>query len=232
MYTILLVENDRDCAREIGDFLKLHGLEHYLETDASAALALLSHKRYDAVILNGDAVAADIRRYLSKLREYCDAPLFFLSAGAAEEDAIRALDAGADDYIRKPLRPGELSARILAALRARERYLRDSDEERAVIEMRGIRLDPIRRRVWVRRREKSFTRREYELLLYFMEHPDQPFTREALYRAVWKDEAVGGLATVTVHIRKLRAKLEERPGEPELISTAWGVGYVFRSEGA
>ena len=230
MWNILLIEKGDESSRLLFPKLPLYDMMLQRESDASAALALLTERQYDLLLVDGDDTDVAFLPYLEQLRRMSDAPVLVITKKDDEADVIRILNAGADDCLKRPLRTGEALARMRAALRARERYSKTEMLPDGSIERRGIRIDTVNRRVYVRRREKRMTRREYDLLLFLMRHPDRVYTREELYRAVWNDDAVGGTATVTVHIRKLRDKIEERPSEPTIIGTEWGVGYLFLSE--
>ena len=230
MWSILLIEKGDESSRLLFPKLPLYDMLLQRESDSSAALALLTDRQYDLLLLDGDSTEEELLPYLEQLRHMCDAPILVITKKTDEADVIRILNAGADDCLVRPLRVGEAFARMRAALRARERYAGSELMADGSLERRGIRVDTVHRRVFVRHREKRLTRREYDLLLFLMRHPDRVYTREELYRAVWNDDAVGGTATVTVHIRKLRDKIEERPAEPTIIGTEWGVGYLFLSE--
>ena len=240
MWNILLIEKGDESSRLLLPKLPLYDMLLQRESDSSAALVLLAERQYDLLLLDGDGTEEELLPYLEQLRRMSEAPLLVITKKNDEADVIRILNAGADDCLQRPLRVGEALARMRAALRARERYSKTELLPDGSFERRGIRVDTVHRRVYVRRREKRLTRREYDLLLFMMRHPDRVYTREELYRAVWNDDAVGGTATVTVHIRKLRDKIEERPSEPtsiaemegfgKIIGTEWGVGYMFLSE--
>ncbi|MCR5251851.1 MAG: response regulator transcription factor [Lachnospiraceae bacterium] len=230
MPEVLLIEKEEELAGKITQYLELQGLKVLVEHDALAALVSFARGRYDLILMDADFEEPDPVRALEMLRAKTAAPILAYSGKREEADAIRILDAGADDHIRKPLRYGELSARVMAALRQKERYQSAEIPEGELFEYRDIRVDCAKRRVWVGKKEKHLTRKEYDLLLFMMRHPGRVFTREELYRAVWNDEAVGGVATVTVHVRKLRDKIEERPSEPVYVGTDWGTGYVFLEE--
>ena len=230
MPEVLLIEKDEELAGKIAEYLELQKLKLTVERDALAALVSFSRGRYELILVDADFTEPDPLKALEKLRSMTAVPILVFSDRREEADVIRILIAGADEHIRKPLRYGELSARVMAALRQLERYRNTEIPEGELLEYREIRVDCSKRRVWVKKKEKHLTRKEYELLLFLMQHPGRVFTREELYRAVWNDEAVGGVATVTVHIRKLRDKIEEKPSDPVFIGTEWGTGYVFLEE--
>ena len=135
---------------------------------------------------------------------------------------------GADDYITKAFSASELVARVKAHLARYERLIGSSVKENDVIEIRGIRIDKTARRVWVNDEEKQFTTKEYDLLTFLAEHPNHVFTKEELFREIWDMESIGDIATVTVHIKKIREKVEIDTAKPQYIETIWGVGYRFK----
>ena len=138
------------------------------------------------------------------------------------------LDIGGDDYITKPFSPSELVARVKAHLARYERLIGSSEAKNDIIEIRGIRIDKTARRVWVNDEEKQFTTKEFDLLTFLAENPNHVFTKEELFREIWDMESVGDIATVTVHIKKIREKIEMNTNKPQYIETIWGVGYRFK----
>ena len=143
-------------------------------------------------------------------------------------DKIRGLGLGADDYVTKPFSPSELVARVKAHLARYERLIGSSVPENDIVEIRGIRIDKTARRVWVNGEEKQFTTKEFDLLTFLAEHPNHVFTKEELFREIWDMESIGDIATVTVHIKKIREKIELNTTKPQYIETIWGVGYRFK----
>ena len=135
------------------------------------------------------------------------------------------LEIGADDYVVKPFSPSELTARVKAHIATRRRLLGKKREE--VLAARDLKIMPLSRRVFLKAREISLTKREYDVLLFLASHPDRVFSREQLFERVWGEDALGDTATVTVHVNRLREKIETDPSRPEYIETVWGVGYRF-----
>ncbi len=143
-------------------------------------------------------------------------------------DKIRGLGLGADDYMTKPFSPSELVARVKAHLARYERLIGSNVEENQIIEIRGLKIDTTARRVWVNGEEKSFTTKEFDLLTFLAGHPNHVYTKEELFREIWDMESIGDIATVTVHIKKIREKIEYDTSHPQYIETIWGVGYRFK----
>ena len=161
-------------------------------------------------------------------REKKNTPILMVSAKKDDIDKIRGLGLGADDYVTKPFSPSELVARVKAHLARYERLIGSNVPENDIVEIRGIRIDKTARRVWVNGEEKQFTTKEFDLLTFLAEHPNHVFTKEELFREIWDMESIGDIATVTVHIKKIREKIELNTAKPQYIETIWGVGYRFK----
>ena len=155
-------------------------------------------------------------------------PIIVISANSNLEEKIQLLGHGADDYITKPFSPSELVARVKAHLARYERLIGSSEAKNNVIEIRGIRIDKTARRVWINEEEKQFTTKEFDLLTFLAEHPNHVYTKDELFREIWDMESIGDIATVTVHIKKIREKIEMNTNKPQYIETIWGVGYRFK----
>jgi DNA-binding response OmpR family regulator len=151
-------------------------------------------------------------------------PVILLTAKGEESDRVIGLRLGADDYVVKPFSPAELVARVDAVLRRVD----TSPDHEAPIELEDLRIDPAARRVVVRGEEVGLTQREFDVLLFLARHPGQVFSRNQLMDAVWQYSFYSDTSTVTVHIRRLRAKIESDPAQPRHIQTVWGVGYRFQ----
>ena len=166
---------------------------------------------------------------LRRLLKEKEVPVILLTARDAVMDKVSGLDAGAVDYITKPFSPSELVARGKAHLTRYERLIGTGMRKNDVIEIRGLKIDKTSRRVWVNGEERQFTTKEFDLLTFLAEHPDRVFKKEELFREIWNMESVGDIATVTVHIKKIREKIEFDTGKPQYIETIWGVGYRFKA---
>ena len=155
-------------------------------------------------------------------------PILLVTAKKDDIDKIRGLGLGADDYITKPFSPGELLARVKAHLGRYDRLTGVQGARNEVIEIRGLKIDRTARRVWVNGEEVSLTGREYELLTFLAMNPNRVFSKQELFKNIWGMESMGDVATVTVHIKKIREKIELNISRPQYIETIWGVGYRFR----
>ena len=163
-----------------------------------------------------------------KLREEKNTPIIMVSAKKDDIDKIRGLGLGADDYMTKPFSPSELVARVKAHLSRYERLIGSAAEVNKVIEIRGLKIDTTARRVWVNGQEKAFTTKEFDLLTFLASHPNHVYTKDELFSEIWDMESIGDIATVTVHIKKIREKIEMDTSNPQYIETIWGVGYRFK----
>ena len=157
-----------------------------------------------------------------EVREKKDIPIIMVSAKKDDIDKIRGLGLGADDYMTKPFSPSELVARVKAHLARYERLVGSGKKENDIVEIRGIKIDKTARRVWVNGEEKQFTTKEFDLLTFLAENPNRVFTKEELFREIWDMESIGDIATVTVHIKKIREKIEFNTAKPQYIETIWG----------
>jgi DNA-binding response OmpR family regulator len=167
----------------------------------------------------------EICRYV---REEKNIPIIMVSAKKEDIDKIHGLGLGADDYMTKPFSPSELVARVKAHLARYERLVKMHGKENEIVEIRGMKIDKTARRVYVNGEEKILTTKEFDLLSFLASHPDRVFTKDELFREIWDMESFGDIATVTVHIKKIREKIEENAANPQYIETIWGKGYRFK----
>jgi len=184
---------------------------------------------YDLVILDLMLPGADGFDICRKIRAESNIPLIIVSARSEDVDVIRGLGLGADDYMKKPFSPAELVARVKAHLARVERLAGAAGGNRDVIRIRGLTIDRAARRTFLDGREIHLTAREFDLLAFLASHPDRVLSRSDIFERVWGMDSEGDLATVTVHIGKLRDKLEADPANPQYIETVWGAGYRFRA---
>ena len=163
-----------------------------------------------------------------QVREKKNTPIIMVSAKKDDIDKIRGLGLGADDYMTKPFSPSELVARVKAHLARYDRLIGSNVQANDIIEIRGIKIDKTARRVWVNGEETNFTTKEFDLLTFLAQNPNRVFKKEELFREIWDMESIGDIATVTVHIKKIREKIEYDTAKPQDIETIWGVGYRFK----
>jgi DNA-binding response OmpR family regulator len=228
MSRILIVEDEVDIADLERDYLELSVLEVEIENDGTAGLNRALSEEFDLFILDLMLPGIDGFDICREIREKKNTPILMVSAKKDDIDKIRGLGLGADDYVTKPFSPSELVARVKAHLARYERLIGSNTVENDVVEIRGIRIDKTARRVWVNGEEKQFTTKEFDLLTFLAENPNHVFTKEELFRRVWDMESIGDIATVTVHIKKIREKIEMNTAKPQYIETIWGVGYRFK----
>jgi DNA-binding response OmpR family regulator len=227
MHSILVVDDDPTVSEVVTGYLERAGFAVDRAADGPQALRLAAGRRPDLVVLDLMLPGMDGLEVCRRLRagEAPPVPVIMLTARGDEDDRILGLEVGADDYVTKPFSPRELVLRVESVLR---RGGAAAGERRAGPELAaaGIVLDPAARRAVKDGRELALTLREFDLLAHLMRHPGQAIGRERLMQEVWGWE-FGDLSTVTVHVRRLRGKIEDDPGQPKLIQTVWGVGYRF-----
>ena len=228
MSRILIVEDEVAIADLEKDYLELSGFEVEIENDGTKGLERALHEEFDLFILDLMLPGVDGFEICKKIREIKNTPILMVSAKKDDIDKIRGLGLGADDYVTKPFSPSELVARVKAHLARYERLIGSNMPQNDIIEIRGIKIDKTARRVWVNGEEKQFTTKEFYLLTFLAENPNHVFTKEDLFRKIWDMESIGDIATVTVHIKKIREKIEMNTNKPQYIETIWGVGYRFK----
>ena len=182
----------------------------------------------DVVLLDLGLPDMDGKKILKSVREWSSMPIIVVSARTHERDKVEALDLGADDYMTKPFSPSEMVARVKAHMSRYERLIGSGMPVNDIIEIRGLKIDKTARRVYVNGEEKNFTTKEFDLLTFLAQNPNHVFTKEELFSKIWDMESIGDIATVTVHIKKIREKIELNTAKPQYIETIWGVGYRFK----
>ena len=228
MSKILIVEDEVAIADLEKDYLELSGFDVEVANDGLIGYQKAMEEDYNLVILDLMLPGMDGFEICRKLREEKNTPIIMVSAKKDDIDKIRGLGLGADDYMTKPFSPSELVARVKAHLSRYERLIGSAAEVNKVIEIRGLKIDTTARRVWVNGQEKAFTTKEFDLLTFLASHPNHVYTKEELFREIWDMESIGDIATVTVHIKKIREKIEYDTSHPQYIETIWGVGYRFK----
>lgn len=228
MSKILIVEDEVAIAELEKDYLELSGFDVVMQYTGDAGLKAALNEDFNLIILDLMLPNVDGFEICKKVREKKNTPIIMVSAKKEDIDKIRGLGLGADDYMTKPFSPSELVARVKAHLARYERLVGSGVKANEIIEIRGIKIDKTARRVYVNGEEKAFTTKEFDLLTFLAENPNHVFTKEELFNKIWDMESIGDIATVTVHIKKIREKIEFNTSKPQYIETIWGVGYRFK----
>lgn len=228
MSKILIIEDEEAIADLEKDYLELSGFEVKICNTGDEGLQTALREEFDLIVLDLMLPGLDGFEVCKRVREEKNIPIIMVSAKKEDIDKIRGLGMGADDYMTKPFSPSELVARVKAHLARYDRLVGSSNKNNDVIEIRGIRIDKTARRVMVDGEEKAFTGKEFDLLTFLAEHPNHVYTKEELFREIWDMDSIGDIATVTVHIKKIREKIEFDSAKPQYIETIWGVGYRFK----
>lgn len=227
MKRILIIEDEREIAELERDYLEVNGFQCEIVSTGTEGLQKATSEPFDLIILDLMLPGIDGFALCKEIRKVKDIPILMVTARNEDIDLIRGFDRGADDYIKKPFNPNELVARVKAHI-ARYDRLVQRDQEKKEIRVGSLVIDQEARRVYVNGVEKIFTAKEFDLLSFLAIHPNQVFTKEHLFERIWGIDAIGDTSTVTVHIRKIREKIEADPSNPEYIETVWGVGYRFK----
>lgn len=228
MSKVLIVEDEEAIAEIERDYLELSGFDVTIKTDGDSGLEAALTEDFDIIILDIMLPGTDGYEICKQVRNIKNIPIIMVSAKKEDIDKIRGLGTGADDYMTKPFSPSELVARVKAHMARYERLITDNKPENDIVEIKGIKIDKTARRVFVDGEEKSFTTKEFDLLAFLVDHPNHVYTKEELFREIWDMDSVGDIATVTVHIKKIREKIESDSAKPKYIETIWGVGYRFK----
>lgn len=228
MKKILIIEDEIAIAELEKDYLELSGYEVILSDNGKRGYQLAISEEIDLMILDLMLPGMDGFEICKNIRKIKDVPILMVSAKKDDVDKIRGLGLGADDYITKPFSPSELVARVKAHLSRYERLTGIGKNGEDMLEIRGLQIDRKGKRIFINGEEKALTAMEYDLLLFLAENPNQVFSKEVLFNKIWAAEAIGDIATVTVHIKKLREKIEYNTSKPQYIETVWGMGYRFK----
>src|SRR5689334_7314881 len=223
---ILIVEDEASIAEVVSLYLKRAGYNVQIAADGKKALAILERQIPDFVILDLMLPEVDGLSLTRWLRDRSDVPIIMVTARREEVDRIAGLEMGADDYVVKPFSPQELVSRVRAVLRRTGRDQAEAESERA-LSFDSISIDPLTRVVVVRNMTVDLTAKEFDMLYLLARHPKQVFTRDQLLERVWGGAEYIDPGTVTVHVRRLREKIETDPSKPKHLLTVWGVGYKF-----
>ncbi len=227
MKKILIIEDERLIAELQRDYLEIDGYGVEIAEDGETGLDRALNGDFDLVLIDLMLPKLSGFEICRRIREKKDIPLLMVTAKKEDIDVVRGLGLGADDYITKPFKPAELVARVKAHLSRYERLV-GSKEKRNEIHVRGLSIDADSRRVFKNKEEIVLTTKEFDLLFYLAGHPNRVFSKDQLFELLWGIDAMGDSQTVTVHVRKLREKIETTPADPQFIETVWGAGYRFK----
>ena len=223
---VLVVDDEKLIVKGIRFSLEQDGMEVDCAYDGEEALELARQNQYDMVLLDVMLPKMTGFEVCQQIREFSNVPIVMLTAKGEGMDKILGLEYGADDYITKPFNILEVKARIKAIMRRTNRKSAKKEESK-MVERGDMRLDCEGRRVYIKDKEINLTAKEFELLELLIKNPGKVYGRENLLKLVWGSDYPGDVRTVDVHIRRLREKIEEVPGEPAYVRTKWGVGYYF-----
>lgn len=222
----ILVVDDEDTIREVlRRYLEREGYLVKEAADGYEALRMIEYEPPTLVVLDLMLPKMDGISLIQHLRPNSQIPIIMLTAKGEASDRIRGLDLGADDYIAKPFNPQEVVSRVRAVLRRLKKASAPTLQQ--PVQVGRIKIDPVSRNLKIDEKEIALTAKEFDLLWHFVQHPQKVFSRTQLLAQVWGDELYTDSSTVTVHIRRLREKIEISPSQPEHILTVWGVGYKF-----
>jgi len=229
--TIYIIDDEVTIREVVRRYLELDGFNVIEAEDGSRALSLLREKPADLILLDimlpgidGFTIARLVQNVPEYAGDYGKIPIIMLTSRGSEGDRLAGFELGVDDYVVKPFSPRELVARVKAVLR---RSIPGNEPAEMPLDFPHLHIDPLRRAVTTDNKPVTLTAKEFDLLWLFARHPQQVFTREQLLNQVWGYEFYGDESTVTVHIRRLREKIEPDPAHPVFIQTVWGVGYKF-----
>ena len=226
---ILIIEDDLSIAELENDYLTMSGFECDIATDGNSGLEKARSGDYALIIVDIMLPGRDGFSICKEIRAESDVPIIFLSAKSDEIDKVRGLGLGADDYMTKPFSPSELVARVKSHIARYEKLTAAANKAKPdVLTIGGLKIDKNAHRVYVDDNEVAMPVKEYELLLFLAENPNIVFNKERLFDRIWGMDAMGDVSTVTVHIQRIRDKIDKNRSGNKLIETVWGAGYRFR----
>lgn len=228
MSRILLIEDDVSISDIERDYLETSGYTVERAFDGKTGLEMIKKGNFDLVVLDLMLPETDGYEILREIGETKDIPVIVLSAKDEEMYKVKALGLGADDYVTKPFGMGEFVARVKGHLKIYEKLKSTGESKAKTITVRGLTIDEKDRRVYINGREVTLTQKEYELLTFLAKNPNRVFSKDQLFERIWGMDALSDTTTVTVHMSKIRDKIEDNPQKPQYIETVWGIGYRFR----
>ncbi|WP_075982823.1 response regulator transcription factor [Bacillus massilinigeriensis] len=228
MKKILIIEDDHSIAELQRDYLEAEGFQVHLEEDGEHGLQQALNGGYDLFILDLMLPIVNGFEICRQIRKEQDVPIIFVSAKKEDVDKIRGFGLGADDYLVKPFSPSELVARVKGHLARYEQLIGRHVKRENKFIIGNIQIDIDDRKVYINQQEVSLTSKEFDLLLFLVQNPNHVFSKDELFERIWGIDAIGDVSTVTVHIRRLREKIESDSSNPQHIETIWGAGYRFK----
>jgi DNA-binding response OmpR family regulator len=230
MKRILIIEDDQSIAELERDYLEINGFAVEIASDGTRGLDKVTRKEYDLVLLDLMLPGIDGYTLCKKIRETKEIPVIMVTAKTADIDKIRGLGLGADDYITKPFSPQELVARVKSHIARYERLTKVKPLEDGGIKIGELSINDRSREVLLGDQSIALTAKEFDLLFFLASNPGIVFSKDRLFERLWDAAALGEIATVAVHIGRIREKIEKDPSKPQFIETVWGVGYRFRKK--
>lgn len=225
MAKILIVEDDEEIAMLERDYLEIEGFQTDIISDGGAAEEAALTGAYDLILLDLMLPGRSGYEVCRRIRDQVDVPILMVTARTESVDKIRGLGLGADDYIGKPFDPAELVARVKSHLSRYQRLTGGRGEDDGAIQVGDLRILPQSWKVFKGEQEIKMPNREFALLKFLAENPNIVFSKERLFEAIWGYDYMGDSATVTVHVGRIRDKIEDDPAHPKIIETVWGAGY-------
>ena len=228
MNRILIIEDDPSIAELEKDYLEMSGYKVDVASDGQKGISMITDGIYSLVVLDLMLPEIDGYEILKQIGESKDFPIIVLSAKDEEMYKIKALNLGADDYITKPFGMGEFVARVNGHIKIYDKLKASGESKKRILHIRSLTINEEDRRVYIGDKEIFFTQKEYDLLVFLAKNPNRVFSKDHLFERIWGMDAISDTTTVTVHISKLREKIEENPSKPQYLETVWGIGYRFR----
>lgn len=224
--SILIIEDDQSIAEIEKDFLEIDGFQVEIANEGEIGLELALSNQYDLILLDLMLPNIDGFQICKRIRQEKDIPILMVTAKYEDHDKVRGFGLGANDYIVKPFSPTELVARVKAHLAMYDRLIQ-KEKPKGEIAIRGLHINLLSRQVYLHGQEIEMTNKEFDLLAFLASHPNQVFSKEQLFEGIWGLDSMGDTATVTVHIKRIRKKIEKDPTNFQYIQTVWGSGYRF-----